>query len=134
MRDDLWLLHSLIARWLARLDRARLGPRAASPVMQSLISGRFNKPFRPARASADRLSGGRAEVDKYLADPLCIRQLLAAYRAAGLTAVTEKFYPEGRHESRNEVNRDELTRDPIKWLNWVAAHAATPPSLAVPSR
>ena len=115
---------ALIARWLARLDRARRGPRAASPAMPSLIFGRFNKSFRPERTSADWLSRDRAEVDKYLADPLCSQQLLDAYRAAGLTAVTEKFYPEGRHESRNE----------IKWLNWVAAHAATPPSLAVPTR
>ena len=55
---------ALIARWLARLDRARLGSRAASTVTQLLIFGRFNN----------------------------------------------------------------------KWLNWVDAHAATPPSLAVPTR
>jgi len=43
-----------------------------------------------------------------------------AYRAAGLTAVTEEFYPEGRHENLNEINRNEVTWDLIKWLNWVA--------------
>jgi alpha-beta hydrolase superfamily lysophospholipase len=46
-----------------------------------------------------------------------LRQLLAAYRAAGLERVTHRFYPDGRHELFNEVNRDEVTRDLVTWLD-----------------
>ncbi|HME71179.1 MAG TPA: alpha/beta hydrolase [Myxococcota bacterium] len=46
-------------------------------------------------------------------------QLLQAYRAAGLEDVTYHFYQDGRHESLNEVNRDEVTRDLIAWVDGV---------------
>jgi alpha-beta hydrolase superfamily lysophospholipase len=48
-----------------------------------------------------------------------LAQLLAAYRAAGLARVAHRFYPEARHELFNEVNRDEVTRDTIAWLDGV---------------
>ena len=56
---------------LARLERLRLGQRGHSPVMQALFFGAFNKPFKPARTPFDWLSRDTAEVDKYIADPLC---------------------------------------------------------------
>ncbi|MBL9026575.1 MAG: alpha/beta hydrolase [Myxococcales bacterium] len=46
-----------------------------------------------------------------------LEQLLGAYRAAGLTDVTHRFYPGARHETLNETNRDEVTRDLIAWLD-----------------
>ena len=46
-----------------------------------------------------------------------INQLLAAYGAAQLESVTYKSYPEGRHESLNEINRLEVVRDLIAWLD-----------------
>jgi alpha-beta hydrolase superfamily lysophospholipase len=54
-------------------------------------------------------------------DPVAtnISQLLAAYQAAGLKNVVHKVYPEGRHESFNEINREEVTRDLIAWLDSV---------------
>jgi alpha-beta hydrolase superfamily lysophospholipase len=52
-----------------------------------------------------------------------IDQLLTAYRAAGLQNVTYKLYPDGRHETLNEINRDEVTRDLIAWLDGVIASA-----------
>jgi len=52
-----------------------------------------------------------------------IDQLLTAYRAAGLQNVTYKGYPDGRHETLNEINRDEVTRDLIAWLDGVIASA-----------
>jgi len=58
-----------------------------------------------------------------------IGQLLEAYCAAGLTAVTHKFYPDGRHESLNELNRDEVTQG----LS-VVAPVRPPQLLAVPPR
>jgi alpha-beta hydrolase superfamily lysophospholipase len=50
-----------------------------------------------------------------------IDQLLTAYRAAGLQNVTYKLYPDGRHETLNEINRDEVTCDLIAWLDGVIA-------------
>jgi alpha-beta hydrolase superfamily lysophospholipase len=41
------------------------------------------------------------------------------YRAAGLRDVTEKYYPGGRHEMFNEINRDEVMRDLLSWMNRV---------------
>ena len=41
--------------------------------------------------------------------------LLDVYRAAGLD-VTAKIYPDARHETLNETNREEVTRDLLGWL------------------
>jgi len=143
-------------------ERWRLGPRAKSPIVQALLFGEQNKPFRPARTPYDWLSRDTAEVDKYVADPLCgfplsnqlaadlvaaladlaspqlaarvpkdlpiyvvsgardpvgakLQGLLDVYRAAGLN-VTAKIYPDARHETLNETNRDEVTADLMAWL------------------
>lgn len=60
-----------VGRLLARIERARLGPRGKSPLLRKLMFGDFNKPFRPARTDFDWLSRDEREVDKYVADPLC---------------------------------------------------------------
>ena len=39
------------------------------------------------------------------------------FRQAGLKDVTVKLYPGGRHEMFNEVNREEVCRDLVAWLN-----------------
>lgn len=156
-------------RLVARVERWRLGARGRSALIHAFSFGAFNKPFAPARTPMDWLSRDEAEVDKYLADPLCgfratvqlwidlldalaaiakpegqisipkhlpiyviagtddpvnaktkgLERLLAAYRAAGLTRVTHRFYPGARHELFNEVNRDEVTRDLVAWLDGV---------------
>ena len=41
------------------------------------------------------------------------------YRAAGLTDVEVKLYPQARHEVLNETNRDEVTADIITFLDRV---------------
>jgi alpha-beta hydrolase superfamily lysophospholipase len=45
-----------------------------------------------------------------------VERLVAEYRRAGLTRVTSKLYPDARHETLNETNRDEVTRDLVSWL------------------
>ncbi len=47
--------------------------------------------------------------------------LIEAYRKAGLTNVSSRVYPEARHETLNEINRDEVTADLIAWLDGVGA-------------
>lgn len=51
-------------------------------------------------------------------------RLVAAYKAAGLENVSSRFYPDGRHETINETNRDEVTRDLVAWLDGAVGQAA----------
>ncbi len=151
-------------RVLARIERMRLGPRGKSALLNQMMFGDFNKPFRPARTPLDWLSRDEKEVDAYVADPLCgfpfttqlaidlldalpkvtsrrslgpihkdmpvyvfsgaldpvgsnIKGLFADLRAAGFVRLTTRLYPEGRHETLNEINREEVTRDLVKWLD-----------------
>jgi alpha-beta hydrolase superfamily lysophospholipase len=60
-----------IGRLIAHLERLRIGPRGRSGLLNTLGFGNFNKPFKPARTEFDWLSRDDAEVDKYVADPLC---------------------------------------------------------------
>ena len=47
------------------------GTGACSPLLDKIGFGDFNKRFEPARTELDWLSRDPAEVDKYVADPLC---------------------------------------------------------------
>jgi alpha-beta hydrolase superfamily lysophospholipase len=152
-----------LGRRIVAFERWRLGPRGRSPIVQALLFGELNKPFKPARTDFDWLSRDPAEVDAYVADPLCgfavtnqlaldlvgalaelasprtaaripkhlpiyifggardpvgakLSGLIDVYRAAGLK-LTVKIYPDARHETLNETNRDEVTADLAEWLN-----------------
>lgn len=155
-----------VGKWVCKLERLRLGARGRSPVLRAMAFGRFNKPFG-TRTAFEWLTRDRAEVDKYVADPLCgfdttvefwqdfldlldrintaehvaripkdlplyvftgsedmgnertkgLRSLFAAWRQHGLRDVTERVYPGGRHEMLNELNRDEVHRDLLAWLD-----------------
>jgi alpha-beta hydrolase superfamily lysophospholipase len=56
---------------IALLERARVGAKGHSEILQNLSFGRFNWGFAPRRTEFDWLSRDPAEVDKYVADPLC---------------------------------------------------------------
>jgi alpha-beta hydrolase superfamily lysophospholipase len=60
-----------LMRAIARLCGKLRGPRRPSLFLARLIFGSFNLRFRPRRTAVDWLSRDNAEVDRYLADPLC---------------------------------------------------------------
>lgn len=43
--------------------------------------------------------------------------LIERYKEYGIKDVSYKFYENGRHEMFNEINRDEVYKDVINWLN-----------------
>ena len=162
-----------IAKVIARIERARVGRSNPSPIMQALTIGDYNKAFKPNRTESDWLSRDTAEVDKYVADPLCgfdvstqvwvdllagldrinktsnvakvpkgmplyifagdrdpvgdfgkgVKRLHDAYKRVGIFDVRLKLYPDARHETVNEINRDEVTRDFIGWCDEMVARA-----------
>lgn len=48
-----------------------------------------------------------------------IKGLIEDLKAAGFTRLTTRIYPGARHETLNETNREEVTRDLIAWLDGV---------------
>jgi alpha-beta hydrolase superfamily lysophospholipase len=48
-----------------------------------------------------------------------IQGLIADLKAAGFTRLTTHIYANARHETLNELNRDQVTRDLIAWLDGV---------------
>jgi alpha-beta hydrolase superfamily lysophospholipase len=48
-----------------------------------------------------------------------VHQLVARYEALGAGPLTLKLYPGGRHEMLNELNRDEVERDLVAWIDSV---------------
>jgi alpha-beta hydrolase superfamily lysophospholipase len=60
-----------LGRGVARAERLRLGKTGHSALLTALSFGDFNKKFKPNRTEFDWLSRDEAEVDKYVADPLC---------------------------------------------------------------
>jgi alpha-beta hydrolase superfamily lysophospholipase len=50
-----------------------------------------------------------------------IQGLIQDLKAAGFTRLTTRIYANARHETLNETNRDEVTRDLIAWLDGIGS-------------
>jgi alpha-beta hydrolase superfamily lysophospholipase len=113
--------------WLSR-DNAAVDAYEADPLCGFGIN---KKAMETMMASAIRLidPAALAQIRKDLPihifagdkDPInhdleWLKPLAERYRAAGVVNVSEKYYPEGRHEMLNETNRDEVMRDLVTWL------------------
>ena len=155
-----------IASVLARIAIFFRGPRVAGTLFDRMSFGKFNEQFRPNRTAFDWLSRDSAEVDAYVADPLCgaaatsglwrdlfsglleftkpgalatipaalpilitggaedpvggakaLPKLVDTYRNSGHDHVTLNLYEGARHEILNEINRDDVTRDILDWMD-----------------
>jgi alpha-beta hydrolase superfamily lysophospholipase len=82
-------VQSVAGSLISAIGSAFKGQRAPSGLLHSMSFTANNKDFEPARTEVDWLSRDAAEVDKYVADPLCgfvcsfgfYRDLLAALRS-----------------------------------------------------
>ena len=54
-----------------------------------------------------------------------LQNLYNAYKKAGVRDVRLKLYADGRHETLNETNRDEVTADFIRWCDEIVAEQVT---------
>jgi len=156
-----------VGKWITRFERWRLGRGGKSEWLNKLSFEAFNKAFKPNRTSFDWLSRDEAEVDKYIADPMCgflcstqlwadllgaiteaarpkfraripkqlpmylfsgsrdaandegrgLTALAEYYRSIGLEKVSYRIFTGARHETLNEINRDEVTGHLVDWFD-----------------
>jgi alpha-beta hydrolase superfamily lysophospholipase len=116
--------------WLSRdpkeVDRYIADPHCGFVLhVQSLIDmfrgvGWAARPANLARIPKDLpayiFSGDRDPVHQRLTG---LWILLDRYQNAGLRNVTHRFYPDGRHEMFNEINRGEVVEDLLRWLRTI---------------
>lgn len=115
--------------WLSRdddeVDKYVADPMCGdgNPVTAGFLAGMLGllQDAGVADAIASIPSGTPALLVTGEADPVsnggeAVRVLEQQYRDAGLD-VTAYYYPEARHELLNEVNRDEVTADILRWID-----------------
>lgn len=156
-----------LAQAILAFERFRLGSDVPSRMLPKLTFGDWAKKIPNRRTEFDWLSRDNAEVDAYVADPLCgwdasvsmwidvfdlvfggaddsnftgvrrdlpfnlvggqrdpatdggkaVEALAARLRRMGFSNLVSKVYPETRHESLNEINRDAVMADFASWLD-----------------
>lgn len=65
------VLLSKAGKFVAKIERRRLGANNSSRLLQFLSFGSFNQTFKPNRTEYDWLSRDDSQVDSYVSDPLC---------------------------------------------------------------
>jgi alpha-beta hydrolase superfamily lysophospholipase len=158
-----------VAQGILTFERFRLGSDVPSRILPKLTFQAWAKQIGNRRTEFDWLSRDPAEVDKYVADPLCgwdasvsmwtdvfdlifagasdrnyagIRRDLPLYliggendpatdggkavrhhaerlRRMGFSNLVSTIYPQTRHESLNELNRDQVMAEFGSWLEHV---------------
>jgi alpha-beta hydrolase superfamily lysophospholipase len=113
--------------WLSR-DEKEVDSYAADPFCGKLCSLGFYRDMTRALTNihrSDEMGKIRKELPVYIfsgsADPVgdmgvSPAALVVAYRHLGIADLENVFYPDARHETLNETNRDEVTRSLISWL------------------
>lgn len=71
----------------------------------------------PSAGVGDRPMLIMSGTDDPLAKKDSLERLAAAYKNRGATDLTLKLFQDGRHEMLNEINRDEVYRFVLEWLN-----------------
>jgi alpha-beta hydrolase superfamily lysophospholipase len=118
--------------WLSR-DSAEVGAYIADPlcgwdasvsmwrdVFRMVFTGADDRSFAGVRRDLPfHLAGGGA--DPSTDNGKAVEQLAARMRAMGFSNLETRIWPETRHESLNELNRDIITEDFIVWAQRVAA-------------
>ncbi|MGD9914178.1 MAG: alpha/beta fold hydrolase [Rhizobiaceae bacterium] len=158
-----------VAQAVLAFERFRLGSDVPSRMLPKLTFQAWAKKVPNRRTEFDWLSRDPAEVDRYVADPLCgwdasvsmwqdlfrivffgaddgnfesvrkdlpvnlvggekdpatdggkaVRNLEQRMRRAGFSNLVSRNYPETRHESLNEVNRETITAEFAAWAQGV---------------
>lgn len=156
-----------VLKSILKVQRMFLGSDVPSGLVKAQTFEAWNKKFAPNRTEFDWLSRDEAQVDKYVADPLCgfdssialwlelvggiyfgadnnnlaklpntlpihlqggekdpcseygtaVAKVYQRMQSAGMTDVTFNLLADTRHESLNEINRDETVADFIAWLD-----------------
>jgi alpha-beta hydrolase superfamily lysophospholipase len=118
--------------WLSR-DLAAVDAYVADPLCGFGISQRAMEGMAAAARrliDAAELARIRKDLPIYIfagdKDPInhgleWLRPVAERYRTAGIANVSEKYYPEGRHEMLNETNRDEVLSDLLSWMQTATA-------------
>jgi alpha-beta hydrolase superfamily lysophospholipase len=101
--------------WMTRCAFRNLSPR---PLRRFFAAGtRLSDPTGLRKIRADLpvylFSGSDDPVGLQLEG---VRTLIERYRQAGLREISHHFYPGGRHEMLNEINRNEVVTNLLVWI------------------
>ena len=113
--------------WLTR-DKAQVDAYIASPkcgftasagLLREMMKGirYIEEPKNLAAMRKDLpvffIAGGDDPVGSYGKG---VRKSADAFRKAGMTDMSLRIYPLGRHEILNEINKDEVYQDVLRWI------------------